>query len=72
MPRHRLVSALVLPLLLSCAGRAAAQDETTGPERYGLRLEYRDVDLTPALKPEAFQFTCPEGTTLEELPCLAP
>jgi len=46
MPRHRLVSALVLPLLLSCAGRAAAQDETTGPERYGLRLEYREYRPT--------------------------
>jgi outer membrane lipoprotein-sorting protein len=34
-----------------------------------LRLEYRDVDLSPEVANDAFTFTCPEGTTLEELPC---
>jgi len=46
MPRHPLVSALVLPLLLSCAGRAVAQDETPAAERYGIRLEYREYRPT--------------------------
>lgn len=37
-----------------------------------LRLEYRDVDLDAVLSAEAFEFSCPEGTALEELPCVAP
>jgi hypothetical protein len=40
-----------------------ARDETD------LRLDYRDIDLAPALAAEAFVFTCPGGTTLEELTC---
>lgn len=43
---------------------ALARDSTD------LRLEYRDVDLAAELSAEAFVFTCPAGTTLEELPCL--
>jgi hypothetical protein len=46
IPRHRLVTALVLPLLWSCAGRAAAQDEMPPQEHYGLRLEYREYRPT--------------------------
>jgi len=34
-----------------------------------LRLEYRDIDLATVPADEAFAFTCPVGTTLEELPC---
>lgn len=36
-----------------------------------LRLEYRDIDLATPLQPNAFTFECPDGTGLEELPCLA-
>jgi outer membrane lipoprotein-sorting protein len=35
-----------------------------------LRLDYRDIDLSPELGDGAFAFVCPGGTTLEELPCL--
>lgn len=34
-----------------------------------LRLEYREIDLATVPADEAFTFTCPAGTTLEELPC---
>lgn len=37
-----------------------------------LRLEYRDLDLDAELSADAFQFACPQGTTMEELPCLLP
>ena len=46
MPRLRFVPALVLPLLALAPRGAAAQDETPAPERYGLRLEYREYRPT--------------------------
>lgn len=41
-------------------------------ESTDLRLDYRDIDVTPELGDGAFTFVCPSGTTLEELPCLEP
>lgn len=41
MPRLSLVPA-VLPLLALLPAGAAGQDETPAPERYGMRLEYRE------------------------------
>lgn len=41
-------------------------------ESTDLRLDYRDLDLSPELEPGAFTFTCPSGTNLEELPCFEP
>ena len=41
MPRPA-VPALVLPLLALSSAAASAQEETPPPERYGLRLEYRE------------------------------
>jgi len=38
-------------------------------ESTDLRLDYRDLDLAPDLDANAFVFTCPSGTNLEELPC---
>jgi hypothetical protein len=46
MPRRPRVPTLVLPLLLSLAGRAAAQNEGPAAENYGLRLEYREYRPT--------------------------
>jgi outer membrane lipoprotein-sorting protein len=40
-----------------------ARDETD------LRLDFRDIDIPPDLEDEAFRFTCPAGTILEELSC---
>ena len=39
-------------------------------ESTDLRLDYRDIDVSPELGDGAFTFACPGGTTLEELPCL--
>lgn len=46
LPRLLVVPAVVLPLLALTPRRAAAQDETPAPERYGLRLEYREYRPT--------------------------
>jgi len=46
MPRLALVPAAVLSLLALSPAGAAAQDETPAPERYGLRLEYREYRPT--------------------------
>jgi hypothetical protein len=45
MPRPA-VPALVLPLLALSSAGASAQEETPPPERYGLRLEYREYRPT--------------------------
>jgi len=41
-------------------------------DKTDLRLEYRSIDLATPLQPEAFVFDCPGGTSMEELPCIAP
>ena len=64
MPRLPFVPALALPLLALSAGGAAAQEETPPPERYGLRLEYREyrptatgnVQTVPRKAPESMPF----------------
>lgn len=45
-------------------------DAKLAREATDLRLEYRDIDVAPELGDGAFNFVCPSGTTLEELPCL--
>ncbi len=40
-----------------------ARDETD------LRLDFRDIEIPKDLEDEAFRFTCPAGTSLEELSC---
>ena len=46
MRRLPFVPALALPLVALSAGGVAAQEETPPPERYGLRLEYREYRPT--------------------------
>ena len=46
MRRLPFVPALAMPLVALSAGGVAAQEETPPPERYGLRLEYREYRPT--------------------------
>lgn len=40
-------------------------------ESTDLRLDFRDIDLSPDLGEGAFSFNCPDGARLEELMCLS-
>lgn len=64
IPSLPLVPALVLPVLAALPGPATAQDETPPPERYGLRLEYREYrpSLTGDLQ---FGANGEEGTLID-------